>query len=174
MFTSQSTAVFYDRLFSTLDYKLPRAVTGRKGFPKEAMLCAFLVMKCEGFSQISDLVDYLENNRLIAYYCGFNIMKPLPSYWTYARFLRQVNNSELKEIMAALVRKLYDEGIVDASFIGLDSTPDTIIRSHLQRTSFQRRILRNVTATVRWAFIPLQISIMNADTSFTGAIRVTS
>ena len=53
-------------------------------------------------------------------------------------------------------------------------TPDTIIRSHLQRTSFQRRILRNVTATVRWAFIPLQISIMNADTSFTGAIRVTS
>lgn len=113
MFTSQSTAVFYDRLFSTLDYKLPRAVTGRKGFPKEAMLCAFLVMKCEGFSQISDLVDYLENNRLIAYYCGFNIMKPLPSYWTYARFLRQVNNSELKEIMAALVRKLYDEGIVD-------------------------------------------------------------
>ena len=25
--------------------------------------------------------------------------------------------------MAALVRKLYDEGIVDASFIGLDSTP---------------------------------------------------
>lgn len=80
-------------------------------------------MKCEGFSQISDLVDYLENNRLIAYYCGFNIMKPLPSYWTYARFLRQVNNSELKEIMAALVRKLYDEGIVDASFIGLDSTP---------------------------------------------------
>ena len=74
-------------------------------------------MKCEGFSQISDLVDYLENNRLIAYYCGFNIMKPLPSYWTYARFLRQVNNSELKEIMAALVRKLYDEGIVDLQFI---------------------------------------------------------
>lgn len=180
LFTSQSTAVFYDRLFSTLDYKLPRAVTGRKGFPKEAMLCAFLVMKCEGFSQISDLVDYLENNRLIAYYCGFNIMKPLPSYWTYARFLRQVNNSELKEIMAALVRKLYDEGIVDASLYRTGfhhrspPTPDTIIRSHLQRTSFQRRILRNVTATVRWAFIPLQISIMNADTSFTGAIRVTS
>ena len=142
------------------------------------MLCAFLVMKCEGFPQISDLVDYLENNRLIAYYCGFNIMKPLPSYWTYARFLRQVNNSELKEIMAALVRKPYDEGIVDASFIGLDSTPISantryIIRSHLQRTSFQRRILRNVTA-ISWAFIPLQISIMNADTSFTGAIRVTS
>ena len=46
-------------------------------------------MKCEGFAQITDLMDYLDNNRLIAHYCGFNIIKPLPSYWTYDRFLRQ-------------------------------------------------------------------------------------
>ena len=24
-------------------------------------------------------MDYLDNNRLIAHYCGFNIMEPLPS-----------------------------------------------------------------------------------------------
>ena len=42
-------------------------------------------MKCEGFSQIADLADYLDNNRIIAHYCGFNIMEPLPSYWTYAK-----------------------------------------------------------------------------------------
>ena len=80
-------------------------------------------MKCEGFSQITDLADYLDNNRLIAHYCGFNIMKPLPSYWTYDRFLRQLNNGALKSIMANLVRKLYGLGVVDASFVGLDSTP---------------------------------------------------
>ena len=74
--------MFYDKLFSRLDFTLPRAATGRRGFPKEAMVCAFIVMKCEGFSQITDLVDYLDNNRLIAHYCGFNIMEPLPSYWT--------------------------------------------------------------------------------------------
>jgi hypothetical protein len=96
LFTSQSVAVFYDKLFSALDFEIPRAATGRKGFPKEAMLCAFLVMKCEGFSQISDLADYLENNRLIAHYCGFDIMKPLPSYWTYDRFLRNLSNDQLK------------------------------------------------------------------------------
>lgn len=49
------------------------------------MLCAFVVMKCEGFGYITDLVDYLENNRIIAYYCGFDITKKLPSYWTYDR-----------------------------------------------------------------------------------------
>ena len=115
--------MFYDKLFSSLDFTLPRAATGRRGFPKEAMVCAFIVMKCEGFTQITDLADCLDNNRLIAHYCGFNIMEPLPSYWTYDRCLRQLNNGALKSIMADLVRQLYELGIVDASFIGLDSTP---------------------------------------------------
>lgn len=123
LFTSQSAAGFYDKLFSVLDFTLPRAATGRRGFPKEAMVCAFIVMKCEGFSQITDLADYLDNNRLIAHYCGFNIIEPLPSYWTYDRFLKALDNGELKEIMAQQVRKLYKLGIVDASFAGLDSTP---------------------------------------------------
>ena len=123
LFTSQSAAAFYDKLFSSLDFTLPGAATGRRGFPKEAMVCAFIVMKCEGFSQITDLADYLDNNRLIAHYCGFNIMKPLPSYWTYDRFLRQLDNGALKAIMAGLVRQLYELGVVDASFVGLDSTP---------------------------------------------------
>ena len=114
---------FYDKLFSCLDFTLPRAATGRRGFPKEAMVCAFIVMKCEGFTQITDLMDYLDNNRIIAHYCGFNIMEPLPSYWTYDRFLKKMDNAALKEIMAAQVKKLYEMGSVDASFIGLDSTP---------------------------------------------------
>ena len=68
LFTSQSAAMFYDRLFSSLDFTLPGAATGRRGFPKEAMVCAFIVIKCEGVSQITDLADYLDNNRLIAHY----------------------------------------------------------------------------------------------------------
>ncbi len=36
---------------------------------------------------ISDLVDYLNNNLLIVHYCGFDISMPLPSYWTFDRFL---------------------------------------------------------------------------------------
>lgn len=123
LFTAQGISTFYKKLFEHLEFELPRKRTGRRGFPKEAMLCAFLVMKCEGFSQVTDLADYLENNRLIAHYCGFNIMQPLPSYWTYDRFLRQMENEELKAVMAEQVRKLYKLGIVDASFIGLDSTP---------------------------------------------------
>lgn len=78
------------------------------------MLCAFIVMKCEGFDYITDLRDYLENNRLIAYYCGFDITRPLPSYWTFERFIREIDNGKLKDIMATLVQQLYELGIVDA------------------------------------------------------------
>ena len=80
-------------------------------------------MKCEGFVYITDLLDYLENNLLIAYYCGLDITKPLPSYWTLERFIKNLDNGVLKEIQASLVRILYKLGVVDASFIGLDSTP---------------------------------------------------
>ncbi len=92
LFTSQSAAMFYDKLFSSLDFTLPRAATGRRGFPKEAMVCAFIVMKCEGFSQITDLMDYLDN-------------------------------SALKPIMAKLVRKLYELGLVYMRFFSLPGDP---------------------------------------------------
>ena len=138
LFTSQPAAHFYDKLFSSLDFTLPCAETGRRGFPKEAMLCAFIVMKCEGFGYITDLMDYLENNRIIAHYCGFDITKPLPSYWTYDRFLRQLDNAELKLIMADLVRQLYQLGVVDASFIGLDSTPVKANTKHNNPKSFTK------------------------------------
>ena len=69
--------------------------TGRKGFSNHAMICSFIVMKCEGFSMVSDLVDYLNNNLLIAHYCGFDISRPLPSYWTFDRFLKNFDNGLL-------------------------------------------------------------------------------
>ena len=126
LFTSQPKAKFYDELFLNLDLSCmdtASARTGRKGYLKASMLCAFIVMKCEGFSQITDLVDYLENNKLIAYYCGFDITKELPSYWTFVRFLRKLDNGLLKQIMRQQVLKLVKLGVVDTSFIGLDSTP---------------------------------------------------
>lgn len=124
LFTSQSALKFYQQVFDELDIELPQAKTGRPGFPKAAMLRAAVVMKCEGFSQGSEIADYLDSNRLIAHYCGFDIMKPLPSQWTFTRFLRETENAALKDVFAGQVRRLYELGIIDASFPGLDSTPN--------------------------------------------------
>jgi transposase len=120
---SQPKARFYDELFIHLDLScVTHAKTGRKS-QKEALLCSFILMKLERFSQITDLHDYLSNNLLIAHYCGFDITKPLPSYWTFDRFIRNLDNRILKEIMQTQVLKLAELGIIDTSFVGLDSTP---------------------------------------------------
>ena len=68
-------------------------------------------MKCECFSCVTDLLDYLQNNLLIAHYCGFNIMKPLPSYWTLERFIKKHENELLQLVMQTQVKKLFDLGV---------------------------------------------------------------
>lgn len=80
-------------------------------------------MKCECFSCITDLLEFLQNNLIIAYYCGFDITQELPSYWTLDRFLNKTDNSLLRKVMQSQVLKLVELGIIDTSFIGLDSTP---------------------------------------------------
>ena len=83
LFTSQPKAKFYDELFVNLDLsRIPahNSKIGRAGYSNHSMICAFIVMKCEGFSQISDLHDYLSNNLIIAHYCGFDISRELPSF----------------------------------------------------------------------------------------------
>jgi len=140
LFVSQPKAKFYDHLFAHLDVSpisSAHAKTGRKS-QKEALFCSFVVMKCEGFSQITDLWDYLNNNLLISHYCGFNIMKPLPSYWTFDRFIRKLDNQILKNVMQSQVLKLAELGIIDTSFIGLDSTPVAANTSHNNPKSFRK------------------------------------
>jgi transposase DDE domain len=114
------------------------AATGRKGYSKQSLFAAFVVMKCEGFGYITDLQDYLENNRLIAYYCGFDVTKPLPSYWTYDRFIRELPNDALQQVMRTQVETLMNRGVLDTSFIGLDSTPVAANTANNNPKSFRK------------------------------------
>lgn len=141
LFTSQPKAKFYSDLFLHLDLsEFPEfnANTGRKGFSNQAKLRAAIVMKCECFSCVTDLLDYLRNNLLIAHYCGFNIMKPLPSYWTLDRFINSLDNDLLQNLMHSQVKKLYELGVLDTSFIALDSTPIMANTSQNNSKSFKK------------------------------------
>ena len=141
LFTSTPKAKFYDRLFECLDlsdFPESTAATGRNGYSKRALLRAFIVMKCECFSYVTDLLDYLQNNLLIAHYCGFNILKPLPSYHTFERFIKNLDNDILKDLMKSQVLKLSEMGIIDTSFIALDSTPISANTSQNNPKSFKK------------------------------------
>lgn len=139
LFTSQPKAKFYDELFMHLDLSaVPdrRCHKGRQGYSRHAMICAIIVMKCECFLYITDLVDYLNNNLIIAYYCGFDITKKLPGYHAFERFIKDFDNASLKALMASQVQKLFQLGVVDTSFIAIDATPISANTKHNNPKSF--------------------------------------
>lgn len=141
LFTSQPKSKFYDDLFLNLDLScIPShiAKTGRKSIDNHAMICAFIVMKCEGFTQISDLYDYLTNNLIIAMYCGFDIIKPLPSYSKFTRFIREFDNNTLQIVMQSQVLKAVELLLIDTSFIALDATPVKANVSNNNPKSFRK------------------------------------
>jgi len=63
-------------------------------------------MKNEKIAKVSELLDYMKKNLIVAHICGFDITKPLPSYWTFRRYVRNVANKVLKEIMKKQVLQL--------------------------------------------------------------------
>lgn len=141
LFTSQPKAKFYDKLFLNLDLSFIPAYnskTGRAGYSNHSMICAFIVMKCEGFAQISDLHDYLSNNLIIAQYCGFDITKELPSYAKFTRFIREFDNDILQAVMQSLVLNAVDLSLIDTSFIALDATPVKANVSNNNPKSFRK------------------------------------
>ena len=141
LLTSQPKAKFYDELFINLDLScIPahNSKTGRASYSNHAMICAFIVMKCEGFSQISDLHDVLSNNLIIASYCGFDITENLPSYAKFTRFIREFDNDLLQSVMQTQVLKAVDLTLIDTSFIALDATPVKANVSNNNPKSFRK------------------------------------
>lgn len=127
LFTPQSKVDFYTKIFDTLDLSaFPDEVnsgsSGPEGFSRHALFKAFMVMKCEKFSEITQLQEYLFNNQVIAHTCGFDIMKKLPSYWTYRRFIKNTAHKWFSAVMQSQVETLVSLGFIDGNFISLDST----------------------------------------------------
>ena len=150
LFTSQPKAKFYDELFINLDLSCIPAYNskiGRAGYSNHSMICAFIVMKCEGFSQISDLHDYLSNNLIIAHYCGFDISRELPSYAKFTRFIREFDNDMLQTVMQPQVLKAAGLSLIDSSFIALDATP---VKANVSDSSVTLEILKRANS-----FLPL-------------------
>lgn len=65
-------------------------------------------------------------------------MKPLPSYWTLDRFINSLDNDLLQNLMHSQVKKLYELGVLDTSFIALDSTPIMANTSQNNPKSFNK------------------------------------
>ena len=155
------------------------AKTGRPKPDVGSLICSFIVMKCEGFSMITDLLDYLDNNLKIAYYCGFDIMRPLPSYAVFGKFIKSFDNELLKELMESQVLELGKLGIIDSSFVSLDSLPLRQIlhkttRSHLRGINLLSQTSRKRIRVADLEFKQQAIGVTRRSASFIGVIKIIS
>jgi hypothetical protein len=123
---NQPDARFYKNIFAHLGVSHIERSIPKMGRPSEkvALFRSCIVMKCESISKTSVLLDYLKNNLIVAHYCGFDLAKGLPSYWTFNRYIRKLDNNILKETMKGQVLELAEMKLIDSSFVGLDSTPN--------------------------------------------------
>jgi hypothetical protein len=71
-------------------------------------------------------------------YCGFDIIKPLPSYSKFPRFIREFDNDTLQILMQSQVLKIADLTLIGTSFIALDATPVKANISNNNPKSFRK------------------------------------
>ncbi|SHH25143.1 Transposase domain [Caloranaerobacter azorensis DSM 13643] len=130
-FTSTHKSNFYPKLFDVINlsdfHEYPSSKYSPKRYPRHTLFRVFVVMKCEKFSHITQLIIYLNNNLYIAYLYGFDIMKPLHSYWTFERFIKNfiknIDNKYFSNIIKNLVLRLKDLSFIDNSFVSADVMP---------------------------------------------------
>lgn len=73
--------------------------------------------------EITLLRDFLYSNLKIAQLCGFDITKKLPSYSVFQRHIKNIENSDLKEVMKSQVKTLIKLGAINNEIVSVDSTP---------------------------------------------------
>ena len=126
-FSTNPKSKFYEKIFASLDlssvpeYHLSKF--GPKGYNLHVLTRAFIVMKAEKISLITELLSFLMCNPYIAYLCGFEPFKPLPSYSVFQRFAKNMDHHYLKKIMKHQVLKLTELGFIDNAFVAADATP---------------------------------------------------
>lgn len=127
LFTSQPIVNFYEHIFDNIDLSfIPEFIPskyGPKGYSQHALIRSFIVMKLQSIKEITALRDYLFLNLKIAYLCGFDITKPLPSYSVFQRFIKNFNNKILKQIMKNQVIQCSNLEILSSEITCVDSTP---------------------------------------------------
>ena len=127
LFASNSKSKFYEKIFDSIDLsnfpKYHPSKFGPTGYSLHALFRSFIVMKTEKLAKITELLSFLDTNPYIAYLCGFEPFKPLPSYSVFQRFIKNLDNNILKNIMKSQVLKLVELEFVDNSFVSCDATP---------------------------------------------------
>ena len=96
---------------------------GPKGYDPTPIIYALIAMNIEKMHRVKNLVLQLNQNPVLRYCCGFDILGKVPSESTFSRFLeRLTQNQELELLFQQLVLSAKKANIIDGDHISIDST----------------------------------------------------
>jgi transposase len=132
LYTNNANVSFYSKIFGELDLsgvcEFPRKSTeptkyeGRKPISRHNIYRAFVVMKTQRFREVSQLLDYLENNIVITMLCGFEGGR-IPGKDVFYDFLRDIPKAERDSVIIANTLNMHELGLVDFKDLVEDSMP---------------------------------------------------
>jgi len=79
---------------------------GRKGYNRQALFRALVLKKLMGLTTTKSLVKCLTYSPLLAYWCGFDIMKKTPSESVFSRFEKELTSLEMQKTLSDLCTSL--------------------------------------------------------------------
>ena len=101
----------------------PSNSKGPKGYEASNIIYALIAKQVERIQNVKDLVLKLNQNPVLRYCCGFDVLGQVPSESTFSRFLEKLTQSpELEALFYDLVKKSKELNIVDGDHISIDST----------------------------------------------------
>lgn len=115
----------YDALFQSFDLLFTgpeHPGLGRKGYPDSAYLKALIFKQSEKIKYVSDLLRSLDSHPVISMMCGFTPGK-LPDASRFSRFLSQMKNSEIEELVHRASKLMIEKGHMKTDVIIGDSKP---------------------------------------------------
>lgn len=129
LYSKNSSVRFYRSIFEELDLshiaEFPKASkksnAGRTPTSKHALIRAFIVMKCQQYQRVSQLLEYLENNIAIALLCGFTFK--LPKRDVFYRFIENFPHDLIIQTYSNCVSKLIEQTVIGLDTIAVDATP---------------------------------------------------
>lgn len=142
---SSNTLRKYNAIFKALqlkDFPNRRYGRGRTGYSRHAMLRALIVMHLERIRFVTQLIDYLDANPVLAEMCGFT-PGSLPDESQFYRFLKETPNSQIQNLLHQAAKKLICDGSISNEIFIFDSKPVLAATKHNNPKNPNRKLKKD-------------------------------
>jgi len=130
----------FEIIFSLLPIEEKPFTTGRRPYPRFALLNALIYKNLFSIPTFADLSRHLRNNPEIAHLCG---LRNFPSKERFSAFIRNTPNNIFQNVRKSLISRLIQLKQISGNFIAADSCPiKANVKENNLKTNVKNRFIK--------------------------------